>query len=126
VSKSVIRTSAAPEAAGPYSQAAVANGFVFCSGQVAIDPATGALVGGTIGDQTERVLKNVSAVLQAAGSSLDKVVKVNAFLTDMSDFVDFNEAYGEFFSGDTPARATIGVASLPLGARVEVECVALA
>ena len=125
VSKRVIHTSEAPEAVGPYSQAIVAGEFVFCSGQVPLDPASGELIEGSVAEQTRRCLRSLEAVLSAAGSSLDKVVKVTAFLTDMGDFVEFNQAYAEFFVGDAPARATVGVAALPKGARVEVECVAL-
>lgn len=122
--KKVVSTPDAPAAVGPYSQGAAANGLVFCSGQVPLDPATGELVGGTIADRTRRCMENLAAVLEAAGSSFDNVVKVTAFLTDMGDFPEFNEAYGEFFGDEPPARATVGVAALPLGADVEVECVA--
>ena len=122
--KSVINTQGAPEAIGPYSQAAVANGFVFCSGQVPIDPSTGELVGGSIGDQTRRCVANLEAVLTAAGSGLDRIVKTTIFVTDMGNFADVNEAYGSFFASEPPARATVGVASLPKGAEVEIECVA--
>lgn len=124
--KSVVRTSNAPEAIGPYSQAITANGFVFCSGQVPLDPESGELVRGSIEDQTRRCLTNLEAVLDAAGAGLADVVKVTAYLTDMGDFPAFNEVYGTFFRGDAPARATVGVAALPKGARVEVECLALA
>jgi 2-iminobutanoate/2-iminopropanoate deaminase len=126
MSKSVVSTSAAPEAIGPYSQAVTAQGFVFCSGQVPLDPATGDLVGDAVGDQTRRAMDNLSAVLEAAGTSLARVVKLTAYLTDMADFAEFNAAYESYFSADPPARATVGVAGLPKGARVEVECVALA
>ncbi|HEX2236459.1 MAG TPA: RidA family protein [Actinomycetota bacterium] len=126
MSRSVVTTNDAPEAIGPYSQAVTANGVVYCSGQVPLEPASGELVGGSVGDQTRRCLSNLAAVLTAAGSGLERVVKVTAYLTDMEDFPVFNEVYGEFFSSDPPARATVGVAALPKGARVEVECVALA
>ena len=124
MAKMVIHTTDAPEAVGPYSQAVSANGLVFCSGQVALDPG-GELVQGSVSDETRRALENLAAVLHAAGSSTTNVVKVTAYLTDMGDFAEFNEAYGEFFGGEPPARATVGVAALPKGARVEVECVAL-
>jgi 2-iminobutanoate/2-iminopropanoate deaminase len=124
MSKKVVSTPDAPQAVGAYSQAVVSNGFVFCSGQVPLDPATGELVGGSIADQTRRCLENLSAVLRAAGASLDDVVKVNAFLIDMGDFAEFNEAYGEFFGAEPPARATVAVAALPKGAEVEIECIA--
>lgn len=121
----VVSTADAPAAVGAYSQAIVANGFVFCSGQVPLDPASGELVGGSIADQTRRCLENLSGVLGAAGASLDDVVKVTAFLLDMGDFPEFNEAYGEFFGDEPPARATVAVAGLPKGAQVEIECIAV-
>src|SRR5215470_12941079 len=96
-----IQTDRAPEAIGPYSQAIKANGFIFASGQIPLDPATMQIVEGGIREQTEQVLKNLSAVLEAAGSSLDRVVKTSVFLQDLTDFVEMNEAYGKFF-GDTP------------------------
>jgi 2-iminobutanoate/2-iminopropanoate deaminase len=123
--KIVIATDAAPEAIGPYSQGiAVEDAVVFCSGQVGLDPAGGEIVGESIEDQTRRCLQNLSAVLEAGGSDLARVVKVTAYLTDMADFPAFNEVYAEFFGDEPPARATVGVASLPKGARVEVECIA--
>ena len=124
MAKKVVSTPDAPAAVGAYSQAIVANGFVYCSGQVPLDPASGELVGGSIADQTRRCLENLSAVLQAAGAGLDDVVKVTAFLLDMGDFPEFNEAYGEFFGDEPPARATVAVAGLPKGAQVEIECIA--
>ena len=124
MAKKVVSTPEAPAAVGAYSQGIVSNGFVYCSGQVPLDPASGELVGGSIADQTRRCLENLSAVLTAAGSSLDDVVKVTAFLIDMNDFPEFNEAYSEFFGDEPPARATVAVAGLPKGAEVEVECVA--
>ena len=120
-----VKTESAPAAIGPYSQAIRAGDFVFVSGQIAIDPATGQFVSGTVAEQTERVLKNVAAVLTAAGSSLDKVVKTTVFLTDMKDFVEMNEVYATFFSDTPPARATVAAAGLPRDARVEIEAVAL-
>jgi 2-iminobutanoate/2-iminopropanoate deaminase len=125
MSKMVVNTEGAPAAIGPYSQAVGAGGVVYCSGQVALDPATGDMVAGSVRDQTRRCLENLSAVLEAAGSSLARVVKVTAYLTDMGDFGEFNEAYAEFFPSDPPARATVGVAALPRAAAVEVECIAL-
>lgn len=124
MSKKVVSTPDAPAAVGAYSQAVVANGFVFCSGQVPLDPQTGELLKGSIADQTRRCLENLSAVLSAAGADLDDVVKVTAFLLDMNDFPEFNEAYGEFFGDEPPARATVAVAGLPKGAEVEIECIA--
>lgn len=124
MSKTVVHTSSAPEAVGPYSQAVSANGLVFCSGQVALDPVTGELTTGSVGDETRRCLDNLAAVLDAAGTSLIHVVKVTAYLRDMDDFAEFNEAYADYFAEDPPARATVGIAALPKGARVEVECIA--
>jgi 2-iminobutanoate/2-iminopropanoate deaminase len=120
-----IQTENAPAAIGPYSQAIKAGGFVFCSGQVAIDPQTGQFVAGGIAEQTERVLKNLQAVLEAAGSSLDQVVKTTVFLADMKEFSAMNEVYARFFSEPPPARATVAAAGLPRDARVEIEVVAL-
>lgn len=120
-----IQTDNAPQAIGPYSQAIRAGGFVFVSGQIAIDPATGQFVSGTVAEQTGRVLQNLSAVLKAAGTSLDKVVKTTVFLADMKDFVEMNEVYATFFSEAPPARATVAAAGLPRDARVEIEAVAL-
>ena len=121
-----IQTETAPAAIGPYSQAIRANGLVFCSGQIPIDPATGKFVAGGIAEQTEQVLKNLSAVLEAAGSSLERVVKTTVFLADMAEFAEMNEVYGRFFTGQTPARATVAAAGLPRDAKVEIEAVALA
>jgi len=123
----LISTDEAPRAIGPYSQAVVAGGFVHCSGQIAIDPATGELVPGDVRAQTARVLKNLESVLQAAGSSLERAVKCNVYLVDMKDFPGMNEAYARAFpEAGAPARATVGVAMLPRGARVEIDCTALA
>ena len=124
--KQIIKTEHAPQAIGPYSQAVKVNGFVFASGQIPIDPATGQFVEGGIVEQTEQVLKNVSAVLQAAGSSLDRVVKTTVFLADMGEFVAMNEVYGRHFGENPPARATVEAARLPRDARVEIEAIALA
>lgn len=125
MTKQTISTKDAPEAVGPYSQAIAANGFVFCSGQIPLDPATGELVTGSIADQTRRCMQNLDAVLTEAGSGLDRVVKVNVYLADIADYAEFNDAYAGFTGSEAPARAAIAVAGLPKGARVEVECVAL-
>jgi len=128
--KEVVATKDAPQAIGPYSQAIKANGFVFCSGQIALDPATGQVVAGDIRQQTERVLKNLTAVVAAAGSSLDRAVKTTVFLKSMKDFAAMNEIYGTFFTGGEnakpPARSTVEVAELPRGVLVEIEVIALA
>lgn len=120
-----VKTSNAPGAIGPYSQAIKVGEFVYTSGQVAIDPATGEFIGGGIAEQTERVLKNVAAVLEAAGSSLDQVVKTLVFLADMNDFSAMNEVYAKFFSEVPPARSTVEAARLPKDALIEIEAVAL-
>jgi 2-iminobutanoate/2-iminopropanoate deaminase len=123
----IISTPAAPSAIGPYSQAVVAGGFVHCSGQIALDPATMEIVGETAVAQAERVLTNLSAVLEAAGSSMGRVVKCNVYLASMDDFGNVNEVYGRHFSGDEPpARATVEVARLPKDVLVEIDCLALA
>jgi 2-iminobutanoate/2-iminopropanoate deaminase len=114
----------APAAVGPYSHAVISNGLVYCSGQVALDAATGELVGDTVAEQTRRCMENLSAVLAAAGSGPERVLKYTVYLTDMADFVEFNEAFALYAGDDPPARATVGVAALPKGARVEVECIA--
>jgi 2-iminobutanoate/2-iminopropanoate deaminase len=120
-----VQTDRAPAAIGPYSQAIRAGGFVFASGQIPTDPATGQFVKGGIAEQTEQVLKNLGAVLEAAGSSLDKVVKTTVFLADMKEFAQMNEVYAKFFTTAPPARATVAAAGLPRNARVEIEAVAL-
>jgi 2-iminobutanoate/2-iminopropanoate deaminase len=120
-----ISTADAPGAIGPYSQAIATTNLVFCSGQVALEPASGVLVEGDVRAQTRRALENLSGVLNAAGSSLAQVVKTTVFLISMGDFTAMNEVYAEFFAGDPPARSTIAVAELPKGARVEIEAVAL-
>jgi 2-iminobutanoate/2-iminopropanoate deaminase len=123
----IVSTPDAPKAIGPYSQAVVAGGLVHCSGQIALDPATGELVGGDVAAQAERVMKNLDAVLRAAGSDFSRVVKCTVYLTDMAHFPAVNEVYGRSFqAGAAPARATVAVAQLPRGALVEVDCVALA
>lgn len=121
----VISTESAPGAIGPYSQAIVANGMVFCSGQIPIDPATGEFVSEDVSEQTEQVFKNLAAVLEAAGASLESVVKTTVFLADMNDFAAMNEVYGRYFVTNKPARATVQAARLPRDARVEIECIAL-
>jgi len=123
--KEIISTENAPGAIGPYSQAIKAGGFIFCSGQIPIDPATGTFVSDNVSEQTDQVLKNLSAVLEAAGSNLDGVVKTTVFLADMNDFGEMNEVYGKYFDTNKPARATVQAARLPRDARVEIECIAL-
>ena len=120
-----VQTDRAPAAIGPYSQAIRAGGFVFASGQIPTDPATGEFVKGGVAEQTEQVLKNLAAVLEAAGSGLDQVVKTTVFLADMKEFARMNEVYAKFFTGAPPARATVAAAGLPRDARVEIEAVAL-
>ena len=120
-----VTTEKAPKAIGPYSQAIVAGDLIFCAGQVAIDPATGELVGGDIKLQTARVIDNLAAVLEAAGSGLDRVVKCTVFLADFAEFAAMNEVYGQRFGQHRPARSTVGTSALPRGARVEIECVAV-
>ena len=122
--KEIISTENAPGAIGPYSQAVKTNGLVFCSGQIPIDIATGEFVSDDVAEQTEQVLKNLSAVLEAAGTSLNNVVKTTVFLMDMADFAAMNEVYAKYFSENKPARATVQAAGLPRGARVEIECIA--
>jgi 2-iminobutanoate/2-iminopropanoate deaminase len=124
VEKRAVHTGDAPEAIGPYSQAIVSDGYVFCSGQVPLDPSTGELIEGSIADQTRRCMASLEAVLAAAGTDVGKVVKTTIYLVDMNDFVEVNDAYGEFFANEPPARATVQVAGLPKGARVEIDCVA--
>lgn len=119
-----IHTDNAPKAVGPYSQAIVSNGVVFCSGQVPLDPETGEIIEGAIAEQTHRVIKNLQAVLEEAGSSLGKVVKTTCYLQSLSDYQTFNAVYNEYFSENKPARATVEVAKLPLGALVEIEAIA--
>lgn len=122
----VIHTDHAPHAIGPYSQAVRANGFIFCAGQVPLDPATMQIVDGDIETQTRRVLQNLAAVLEAAGSRLGSVVKTTVFMQDLSEFARMNAVYGEFFPSQPPARSTVQVAGLPRGARIEIECIAVA
>ena len=124
--RDVISTKEAPQAIGPYSQAIRANGFVFVSGQVAIDPATQQVIGGEVAVQTDRVLKNLSAILKAAGSGLERVVRSTVFLKNMSDFTAMNEVYGRYFNAAPPARSTVEVARLPKDVLVEIDVIALA
>jgi 2-iminobutanoate/2-iminopropanoate deaminase len=124
--KDRIQTDNAPKALGPYSQAIKANGFIFASGQVALDPATMQIVEGGIREQTERVLRNLAAVLEAAGSHLDRAVKTTVFLADMNEFAAMNEVYGSFFGDLPPARSTVEVKRLPRDVRVEIDVIALA
>ncbi|MEJ7860135.1 MAG: RidA family protein [Pyrinomonadaceae bacterium] len=123
--KETISTKNAPDAIGPYSQAVKVGNLIFCSGQIPIDPTTGEFVSENIAEQTRQVLKNLSAVLEAAGSSLDSVVKTTVFLIDMNEFTQMNEVYAEFFSENKPARATVQAARLPRDTRVEIDCIAV-
>lgn len=120
-----ISTENAPDAIGPYSQAVKSGNLVFCSGQIPIDPATGEFVSDQVTEQTRQVLKNLSAVLEAAGTSLNNVVKTTVFLLDMNEFAQVNEVYAEFFSESKPARATVQAARLPRDTRVEIDCIAV-
>jgi 2-iminobutanoate/2-iminopropanoate deaminase len=124
--KDVIATDSGPKAIGPYSQAVRANGFVFVSGQIALDPSTQKLVSGEIMVQTERVLENIKAILTAAGSSLEKVVRTTVFLADMNEFAAMNEVYARYFRENFPARSTVQAARLPRDVRVEIDVIALA
>jgi 2-iminobutanoate/2-iminopropanoate deaminase len=126
MTRDVVATTGAPAAIGPYSQAIKANGFVYTAGQIPIDPETRQLVEGDIRVQTERVMQNLAAILDAAGSSLAKVVKTTCFLVNLDDFAAFNEVYARYFTADPPGRSTVQVSRLPLGALVEVDCIALA
>ena len=123
--KEVIKTNDVPQAIGPYSQAIKANGFVFISGQIAIDPATGELVEGDVGKQADRVLQSLRAILQAAGSSMEQVVRTTVFLKNMSDFATMNQVYATFFTTQQPARSTVEVAQLPRNVLVEIDVIAL-
>jgi 2-iminobutanoate/2-iminopropanoate deaminase len=123
--REIITTEQGPKAIGPYSQAIKANGFVFVSGQIPIDPATQQLIEGDVAAQTERVLQNLSGILKAAGSSLQQVVRAGVFLKNMSDFAAMNEVYGRYFTQSPPARSTVEVARLPKDVLVEIEVIAL-
>lgn len=122
----IVATSQAPAAIGPYSQAVVAGGMVYCSGQIALDPATAQMVGSNAAEQAARVMQNLEAVLKAAGSSFDKVVRTTIYLVSMADFAAVNEVYGQRFPGHKPARATVAVKELPKGGLVEIDCIAIA
>ena len=123
--KEIIATDRGPKAIGPYSQAIKANGFVFVSGQVPIDPATQQIITGDVGAQTDRILRNLTQILEAAGSSLAKVVRSGVFLKNMNDFAAMNEAYGKYFTSSPPARTTVEVARLPKDVLVEIDVIAL-
>lgn len=120
----IVASDGAPKAIGPYSQALIANGFIYTAGQIALNPQTMEVVHGGIKEQTEQVMKNLKAVLEAAGSNLSKVVKTTVFLVDMADFTAMNEVYGAAFGNHKPARSTVAVAGLPRNVRVEIEVVA--
>ena len=124
--KKIISTSEAPAAIGPYSQAVRSGRFLFCSGQIPLDPKSGQIVPGDIAAQTRRVLDNIAAVLRAEGLTFDNVVKTTVFLTDLGDFQTVNEIYGSYFKQDPPARSTVQVSALPKGAKVEIEVIAAA
>jgi 2-iminobutanoate/2-iminopropanoate deaminase len=121
--RETVTADGAPKAVGPYSHAVKSNGLIFLSGQTPLDPATGSLVEGSIGDQTRQCLDNLATVAGAAGASLEDAVRMGIYVTDIGTFKDVNEAYGSYFPSDPPARSTIGVAALPLGARVEIDAV---
>ena len=124
--REIVSTEKAPGAIGPYSQAIKTGGMIYCSGQIPIDPVTGEFVSNDIAEQTEQVLKNLAAVLEAGGTNLGNVVKTTVFLADMSDFAAMNEVYGRYFNENKPARATVQAARLPRDAKVEIECIATA
>ncbi len=124
--REVIRSEQAPKALGPYEQGVKLDGWLFTSGQIPLDPKTGALVPGGIGPQTRRVLENLRAILEAAGTSLDRVVKTTVFMTNLDDFQEMNAVYAEYFPQEKPARSTVGVATLPRGALLEIDVVARA
>jgi 2-iminobutanoate/2-iminopropanoate deaminase len=123
--RKIVKTDKAPAAIGPYSQAVIANGFLFASGQIPIDPQTNEIIEGGIKEQTEQVLKNITALLQSIELGLDRIVKTTVFLADMNDFTQMNEIYSKYFKTDPPARSTIQAARLPRDVRVEIEIVAL-
>ena len=122
--RDIVTTDRGPKPIGPYSQAVKANGFLYMSGQVALDPKTGGLIGSSIAEQTERVMNNIKGILEAAGSNFHHVVKTTVFLKDMNDFAGMNEVYGKFFALAPPARSTVQVARLPKDALVEIEVIA--
>ncbi len=122
--KKIISTENAPSAIGPYSQAVKAHGVLYCSGQIALDPKSGELVGETVAQQCEQVLKNLGAVVRAAGMDYANIVKTTVYLTDIGEFASVNETYGKFFEAEAPARAAVGVKSLPKGARIMIDAIA--
>jgi 2-iminobutanoate/2-iminopropanoate deaminase len=124
--REIISTDKGPKAIGPYSQAIKANGFIFVSGQTAFDPATGKVLEGNAAEQTERIMQNLKAIVEAAGSSLDKAVRLGVFLKDMNDFTAMNEVYARYFPANPPARTTVEVARLPRDFKVEIDLIALA
>ena len=124
MTKQTVHTDKAPKAIGPYSQAIIHNGIAYLSGQIPLDPASGQVIEGGIAEQTERVMRNLEAVLAASGSSLKQVLKTTVFLADMAEFPKMNEVYAMYFPENPPARATVQAAGLPRGVRVEIECVA--
>jgi 2-iminobutanoate/2-iminopropanoate deaminase len=126
MTREAVQTDSAPKAIGPYAQAIKANGFLYTAGQIPIDPKTGNFVEGGITNQTRQVLENLKAVLEAGGSSLDRVVKATVFLKNMADFAAMNEVYGQYLGSAKPARSTVAVADLPRGALIEIDFVALA
>jgi 2-iminobutanoate/2-iminopropanoate deaminase len=126
MAREIVRSPGAPAAIGPYSQGVRSGDLLFCSGQIPLDPATGKMVEGGISEQTERVLRNLEAVLTAGGASLSSVLKTTVYLVDLADFPAMNAVYGRFFPGEPPARATVEVSKLPAGARVEIDAVAAA
>ena len=123
--RKIVHTDNAPAAVGPYSQAVIAHGFVFCSGQIGLDPSTGEFAGEDIESQTRQVFANIKAVLAAAGTSLENVIKTTVFMADMADYKAMNAIYSEFFPKDAPARSAVAVTDLPLGSLVEIEIIAL-
>lgn len=124
--KEIIATEKGPKAIGPYSQAVKAGGFIFTAGQIALDPSTNQLIEGTVAQQTVRVLENLKAIVEAAGSSLDRAVKATVYLKDMGDFAAMNEVYGNYFAQNPPARSTVEAARLPRDVRVEIDLIVLA
>ena len=124
--REIVSTNNAPQAIGPYSQAVKWNGLVFCSGQIPLDPATNQLIEGGIAGQTARVMENLKGLLEASGSSLDRVLKTTVFLKDMGEFAAMNAVYGQYFKSSPPARATVEAARLPKDVKVEIECIAAA
>lgn len=124
MSKIIVETKSAPTALGPYSQAVVHQGVIYCSGQIAIDPNSNNIVNGGISEQVKQVMKNLNAVLEASGSGMDKVLKCTIYLADMSDFAVVNEVYGSYFDSDPPARETVAVKTLPKNVLVEISCIA--